>query len=190
MSENKNFGLAQEEFDRMVQSLQGGDESLFEHIFLSQFKQTNIRLSRSLNIDEAKAYDVCMETLLLMRKKLIEGKLQYGNLNFIFFQMGKQIHIQQLRKKERVVRAEETSSLKFSDDGGSNKEAMLHLMNQVWTQLSLQCREILEKFYYDKMSMRNLALELDKSEVAVRKQKQRCIAHMKTRLSSLIYRHE
>lgn len=190
MNETKNFGLSALVFEEMQSKLRAGDESLFEHIFLSQFQETVKELSKRLHIHPSKAHDVGMDTLLIFRKKLIEDKIKYGNLNFLFFQMGKQIFIQGLRKNKRTRKVEMLSAKKYAEGNEIDRETLIGLMNSVWDHLGEQCKKILEGFYYDNMNMKSLADMLNKSEVAIRKQKQRCIGHLKTRLSSIMYDYD
>ena len=83
----KNFGLSEEEFVQLKAQLVRGDEKLFQVIFFAHFESCMNYLKHQYKVPHEKAYDVTMDALLLFRRKILEGKVRYGNLRFLFTQM-------------------------------------------------------------------------------------------------------
>ncbi len=177
---SQNFGLKEEEFERMVLRMQQGDEALFEKVFLSQFEDCIKYLMFRYSINRSSAYDVTMDALLKFRKRLIAGKISYGNMRFLFTRMASQF-LSDSTKKETVLLEnynEEPVVEEIGDD-------VLDALDKAWRQLCGDCRSLLDSFYYQKITLKSLADETGKSEAAMRKQKQRCLE--KIRLYFLKY---
>ena len=49
------------------------------------------------------------------------------------------------------------------------------VLDKAWKLLGNQCSKLLEGYYYKKIALKELATTLGKSDIAVRKQKQRCL---------------
>ncbi|MEM9548910.1 MAG: hypothetical protein AAGA77_23190 [Bacteroidota bacterium] len=182
---NKNFNLTIVEFDQMVSKLKQGDDDLFEHVFLSHFEENKRYLIRYCKIEEEVAYDVCLDTMLEFMHKLKSDKIQYGNLKFLFNQMSKNKFLQMSRIKERRM----TAILELEYIGSfdaSEKERLLQVLDKAWQKLGSECQKILKMYYYEKSAIKDIAAAIKKSEVALRKQKQRCLFHMKNSMTQII----
>jgi len=182
---NKNFNLTQSEFDQMVSKLKEGDDSLFEHVFLSHFEENKRYLMRYCKIAEEEAYDHCLDTMLEFIQKLKSNKIQYGNLQFLFNQMSKNRYLQMTRVENRRT----TAILELEYVGifdSAEKEKLLQILDKAWLKLGTECQKILKMHYYEKSALKDIATLFQKSEVALRKQKQRCIVQMKNNMTRIL----
>jgi hypothetical protein len=68
----------------MAEQLRSGDQQLFERIFLHHFKPCMQFLMHFKNYSHTNAYDATMNTLLEFRQMILEHKLTYGNLRYLF----------------------------------------------------------------------------------------------------------
>ncbi|MEO1626819.1 MAG: sigma-70 family RNA polymerase sigma factor [Bacteroidota bacterium] len=177
--------MSEADFIKLLAEMKEGNESMFEHIFLSHF-ETNIRyLRRTFKLSHSEAYDLCMETMVRFRDKLLKGKIAYGNLGFLFNQMSRHLFLQSLRRKDVHERAL-LSTLSFAPDTSEEKEYLFVLLKQAWESLGENCRSLLKSFYFDGVSLKDLAQQEQKSDVALRKQKQRCVAKLKSQMMRLM----
>jgi len=172
ISMSKNFGLTETEFEEMRLNLKRGDEKVFEKIFLNHFESCISYLIKNHRIDYELAYDISMDTLIDFRTKLIQDKISYGNLRFLFTRMATQKHLKQIAKAKKT---ENISSIFESED----LEEDLVILEKALAKLGENCRDILKLNYYDKMTLNNIATLKDVSHAAMRKQKQRCIFTLK-----------
>jgi len=172
ISMSKNFGLKELEFEEMVLKLKNGDELVFEKIFLNHFQSCIAYLMQNHRIDRELAYDITMDTLLDFRTKLIQGKISYGNLRFLFTKMATQKHLKYVAKSKK---SQNITSLFESED----LEEDLVILEKAMSKLGENCRDILKLNYYDKMTLNNIATLKNISHAALRKQKQRCIFTLK-----------
>ncbi|MEN0048257.1 MAG: sigma-70 family RNA polymerase sigma factor [Bacteroidota bacterium] len=175
---DRNFGLTQERFDQLLEALQNGDDQLFERVFLSHFKSCMQYLIKNYRASQADAYDVTMDTLLVFHKRMKAGKVSYGNLRFLFTQMAGQ-HYKRWIKKEAIT----TDALDISTHDLPEKildKTDTKIFDYAWKELGDNCKSVLQAFYYDNISLNDLALQLHKKPAAIRKQKQRCIEKLRT----------
>ena len=172
-----NFNLSSEEFDQMLAALQNGDDSLFEQIFLSHFKACCRFLEDRFQASPTDAYDASMEALLKFHKRLKAGKIRYGNLRYLFTQMAGQIYL----KWKRVPQPQAIpDNFDLIDEPGDrfDRETMINFGN-AWQKLCQNCQGLLQAFYYEKTPLVEIAKKTGKTDVALRKQKQRCLQQLR-----------
>ncbi|MBK8111208.1 MAG: sigma-70 family RNA polymerase sigma factor [Saprospiraceae bacterium] len=103
--------------------------------------------------------------------------MSYGNLRFLFLQMASQHYIRQQTAKSKVVSADqfdeaEEEEVTISDD-------QLAMLGHAWKDLGEVCKDLLKMNFYDGLKLNEIAKKMDKTDVAVRKQKERCLEQLK-----------
>ena len=167
-----NFGLTEKAFIDLCAQLREGDETLFELIFLKHFNDCVQFLKHKYKIDHTTAYDVSMDTILEFRQKLIQQKINYGNLRFLFTSMAGQIYLKTLRAKKKT---ENLTSLFESE----NMEDDFRILEKALKELGDGCRQLLKQNIYDGLELKEIAVIYGKSAAAIRKQKERCVNRLK-----------
>ena len=174
---NRNFGLTPDSFATMLKSMQAGDNSLFEEIFLRQFEETIHFIIRRYQADWQDAYDASMDGLLKFQRRLNAGKITYGNLRFLFTQIASQKYL------DRFKKANMNDPLKDDFDQIEESEKLspdtMEELNVAWNHLGSECQQILKAFYYDGIALTDYADLHGKTPAAVRKQKQRCLEKLR-----------
>ncbi len=171
---SQNFGLTKVAFDTMVDKLKLGDESLFKQIFLSHFKDCSSFLVKHYKAPYEIAYDITMDTLIEFRYKLLTDKICYDNLRFLFTKIAGQLYLKYLAKQNKV---REVMGLNTNTE--DDYEDKLIALKKAWSSLSPEDKKLLEQFYYLDISLIKLAELENKSDAAMRKQKQRAIAKLR-----------
>ena len=87
----KNFNLRPTEFDQMAKELKLGNDQLFQKCILQHFPDCTAYLKRKFRATPTEAYDATVDTLVEFAKKIRQGKIQYGNLRFLFTKMASQL---------------------------------------------------------------------------------------------------
>lgn len=174
----KNFGLSEEDFNRMVLDLKNSDTRFFEQVFLSHFKDAMNYLKKNYGACHEDAYDATMDTLVAFRKRFVEGKLVYGNLRYLFTKMAGQIFLRV--KKSHVSIEEDFSEGWFTDIPYSEED--LDIFKRIWDSLEDPCKELLQQHYYGNKKLMEIAAQQERSSAAVRKQKERCLKKIKNLL--------
>ncbi len=177
-SMKNNFGLSKEEFNQLVGQLQQGNERLFEQIFLSHFELCMNYIQNQCNASYDDAYEAVMDTLVQFRKRIIQGKVHYGNMRYLFTLMAKQNYL----KLEQSLNKEVMSA----DDETAFDEETLGLLDKAWEQLCNNCQQVLRGYYYDGFTLKQLTQRLNHtSNAATRKQKERCLKKLRNTFFTL-----
>ena len=178
----QNFGLKQTAFSDMLNALQRGDETLFEHVFVKHFSDCISYLMRECSANAEDAYDITVETIISFRKRLIEGKIEYGNLRFYFTKMAKDSFLKLLEKNKRLpvkefvlneADREEEPTQDFDED-------QLQSLDKAWTKLNEDCQKLLRSHIYDGLQLKQVAVLLNENEANIRKRKERCMDKLKS----------
>ena len=134
----------------------------------------------SANADDA--YDITVETIISFRKRLIEGKIEYGNLRFYFTKMAKDSYLKLLEKNKRMpvkefvlneADREEEPTQDFDED-------QLQSLDKAWTKLNEDCQKLLRSHIYDGLQLKQVAALLNENEANIRKRKERCMDKLKS----------
>ena len=173
---DKNFGLSEPDFLKMVEACRKGDDSMYEKIFLHHFSDCMEYLKRHYKASGEDAYDASMETLLEFLKKLKSGKITYGNLRFLFTKMAGQIYLKWIKKESKKDSIE---GLDLIEERAIIDQEDLKILNQAWSHLDQDCQILLKAFYYDKIPLNKIAENSGKTPASVRKQKQRCMEKLR-----------
>lgn len=177
---DRNFGLTESEFFALRDQLRHGDDSLYQRVFLTHFEECLQYLRNQYEVEHAMAYDATMDALLLFCHRLRAGKVQYGNLRFLFTQMAGQQLMRERSEGRRWLDLEEAPIDELMDVDDDTQRAMQEAFDQSWPRLGGSCRELLANYFYHKVTLREIADEAGRSEVAIRKQKQRCMDKLRT----------
>ena len=172
----KNFGLSEIAFEEMVCNLKEGQEELFEKIFLGHFKDCMNYLENNCSASYEDAYDVSMETLLQFRRLLLQDKIRYGNLRFLFTRMAMQLFWKW--KKAKPV-SESADEMELEVPVEEYDEESIQLLDKAWSKLGEACQRLLKEFYYNGIQLITLARMFDKSDAAVRQEKKRCLQKLR-----------
>ncbi len=173
----KNFGLSPEDFQQLVDELHAGKDELYQQVFLEHFEDCMKYLKRQYRATHADAYDASMDTLLVFCDRLKKGRIQYGNLRFLFTQMAGQVYIKQQKKRTRYTEIPDNLDL-IDDEHIDIPQAAFDAFDSAWPELGEGCQKLLKAFFYDKVKLKDIAQQQGKSEAALRKQKQRCMGKL------------
>lgn len=176
-SMSKNFGLTEATFNQLVSELEQGKDTLFEQVFLTHFEDCVKYLMNTYKASPEDAYDASMNTMLEFCRRLKAGRIAYGNLRFLFTRMAGQVYLKWAKKQNKQTDLDNFDIADVTEDIDEESYAIL---NKAWNALQEECKSLLEAFYYDGTTLENIALAMDKSAVAVRKQKQRCVEKLRS----------
>lgn len=174
-NEKKNFGLKEPEFSIMLKNMQAGDDRLFEQVFLSHFKDCMSYLTSTYKISQSEAYDASMDALLAFRKRMLDGKVAYGNMRFLLTKMASQFLM--ASKKKATIQYLESKDQRVKEEPIDNE--IMGALDKAWDKLPSDNRILLEQFYYKKTPLKMIAATKNITEAAMRKQKQRSMEKLK-----------
>jgi DNA-directed RNA polymerase specialized sigma24 family protein len=180
----KNFGMNLKEFDSLCSNLLKGDNTLFEKIYLSHFSECQHYLCKQHKISMEASYDLTMDTLISFRKGLIAGKIQYGNLRFLFTRMAYYLHLKK-QKNLNLLDKEEYQYLQsiLDKENSAIKESKLNQIQKAVQQLSEDKQKFIEQHFFKKMKLVDIAAQNGQTGPSTRKKKQRILAEIKSILN-------
>jgi len=175
----QNFGLTEAAFEEILERMKAGDEALFEKVFLAQFEACMSFLMYRYKVSRSVAYDVSMDALLKFRKRLLAGKISYGNMRYLFTRMASQFLSDTTKHPTLMLEDMEDDRI----DETEVEDETLDALDMAWSQLGNECKNLLDHFYYKKVALKSIAIQRGKSEAALRKQKQRCLEKLRLHFS-------
>ena len=181
---NKNLGLTEKRFYELVEKLKQGNQKLFEIAFnnlaTEGLKSLNIKYKHD---PVGIAKDTVVDTLITFRVRLIDGKIKYGNLKFLFHQMLYQDYLRKLKKDPKHQSLENISRFEKSEIDSLEeiqKQKQFQVLYSAFNKLGKPCRIILELFYEKNTKISQIAKEFGVNDVVLRKRKQRCLDKLRS----------
>lgn len=174
--QSQNFGLTHFEFEQMIEELRQGGGQLFEKVFLSHFRDCMTYLEKNCSASYEDAYDASMETLIQFRQLLIEGKLKYQNLRFLFTRMAVQWY---WRWKKSTPPTDPVEGIEPTEPLAEYDEESIKLLGLAWAKLGENCQRLLRDFYCNRMALVDIAKQLDQTDATLRQRKKRCVEQLR-----------
>jgi len=178
-SKKRNFGLTEEDFLHYATKTKSGDESLFLHISNTHFDQCIAYLRSKFKLGDGDAYDICLDTMLIFRTKILKDKIKYGNLNYLYTRMASNVFLDRIRQSNKVDSAIDF----FSEDDGSyqvNENEFLDILEVAMEKLDPENKLLLENLYFEEMDIHQIGEKMNLSYSALRKRKQRMLEKLKS----------
>jgi len=174
----RNFGLSKNDFIELAETLRDGNEKLFELIFLRHFEQCINYLVVNDDAQEVEAYDIVMDTAVQFRKLLIEDKIHYGNLRYLFTTMARQ-ELRRARIRNRRIYPMEIANKAAASEASLSDDEVHQILAKAIRQLGQECRQLLRLYYFLGQSLKDIAQDQDRTATSVRQQKRRCILQLR-----------
>lgn len=133
-----------------------GDEKALEYLYKKYYKMmTKIVLSNSGTEDEAK--DIYQEALVVFWQKATSGKLVLtSKMSTYIYSVCLNLWRKELDRKSRLANEEKDSAVYRDDD----KVERARIINECIQQLGDTCRKVLTYYYFDGLSMQDIADKL------------------------------
>ena len=172
----QNFGLNPQQFTQLLEKLKQGDHSLFKTLFVSHFNDCKQFIRRKYGASEEDAYDATMDTVIIFRNRLLDNKIEYGNLRYLFTKMASQVYLRNTKQKQNEVTYDNLRIEPRAED--PYQEDQLNLLTKAWGALSNNCQDLLKLNFYQNMTLSAIAEQLGSKAATIRKQKERCMAKL------------
>ena len=169
----QNFGLDEEEFFRLSSELKRNNDVLFERVFLSHFEYCIKFLQMKYKVSYDEAYDATMDTTLEFRLRILDDKVRYGNLRFLFNKMASQELLRNIKK----FQIREVVESDLVEEKVLDREDII-ILKRAWNSLGNDCQSLLRLNFFSGMKLSAIAELKEKSAASIRKQKERCLSKL------------
>ena len=178
----QNFDLSEAQFEELLFEMKAGNEILFEQTFLAHFEYAMKYLMNKHKASRDNAYDVVMNVMIEFRQRILDNKIRYGNLTFMFSQMCTQRYRRQMGQKLDV----EDYTYQSQIPETSIDEDTFLALDDALEKLGENCQKIVKDIYYNQKSFKDLEIMYGTAAATLRKQKERCITKLKMLLRQII----
>jgi len=175
----RNFGLTEEVFLQYASKTKEGDESLFLHISNVHFEPCISYLKIKFKVNEDDAYDICLDTMLKFREKILKDKLKYGNLSYLYTRMASNVFLDRVKMSNKVEQAIDF----FQTDDESyklNEDQFIEILDESINKLDPENKELLDRIYFEDVEIHEISKKMNISYPAFRKRKQRMLEKLKS----------
>lgn len=163
----------------LLHQLMQGNEQLLENIFVAHFEDCRRFLMKKYDCTYEQAYDVTMDTMLIFRKKLLDGKIEYGNLRYLFTKIASN-RLYDIRIGEHKLKSYKAKLVTIpSQEEIIIEKEEIRILDLALDYMNENCRILLHKHFYRGMSLREIADSENKKPASVRKQKERCMQKLR-----------
>ncbi len=174
-----NFGLTKSEFERCVENLKSGFSNVLSQGLIRQLPESMTYLQNKFQVNRETSYDVCMNTFLIFRSKIILEKIRYGNLRFLFTRMCVNTYLDQKKKEQRISEAINSFHAN-KNESNINSEEFFEKLDLLISKLPDNHRTLMKAIYFSSRSMEEIAKDHGISYANLRKKKQRILQSLKT----------
>ena len=174
-----NFGLSVDRYSQLVDKLKIGDESLLRHIAQNHFDSCIKYLMHNCKVSESQAYDLCLDTMLIFRNKLLADKITYGNLNYLYTRMAKNALVDKIKKDKRIQTAVDLFTIHDSSDDNENEKQMFEVLEESMSELDEGSHTLIKEIYFSDKDIHQVAEQQNISYATLRKRKQRLLEKLK-----------
>ena len=176
----------------IILGFQQRDENLLRQFYQEYLKKVEMMV-RNYGGTPEDAEDVFQDALIAAYVNIRNGHYTYreeAHFSTYFIQICKFRFLEKMRTAEnRFTRSEDMLEhiIKGDDDIQLNLETieMSYRVHQLVEQLDDHCKEILEAYYWERLSMKEIGERLDMTPESVRNAKYRCINKLKKLLRKL-----
>jgi RNA polymerase sigma factor (sigma-70 family) len=169
----------------IVEAIRDNDELTLRNLYKSNFKKVEAMILKNSGTKE-QAKDIYQESFITVWKNVRENKFVPGNetaINGYLYTIAKNKWMDYLRSpayKKRVS----YDTVKMADPVHSYSENQvtveafekkLSVVMEAFNELGEACKTLLTRFYFEKKSMKEIAIELQLDTASTRNKKYRCM---------------
>ncbi len=169
----------------VIDGFRKNDDTVLKRVYQSVFPKVKAYILKNSG-NEAQAKDIFQEAFIACWRNIKADKLsEDGNVEAYLFTIAKNKWTDYLRssnRKKMVLNNDITNIAKADDDPEINEdlqEKHRNTMNLALQQLGHNCKNLLNKFYFERKSMNEIAEEMNLASASARNQKYRCMEKLR-----------
>lgn len=177
--------------DLIIESLKKGETDLLGQFYLANKREFIHWAEKNYKSDRSDMLDIFQDSMVILYENIISGRFVRTNstLKTYLFAIAKNILMKKHRDSMRVSNlADEADKIEMEEDYFDyERDSKFEIAMQAYAEMKEPCKSILKMYYYQKLSMDEIAGNLGyKSGDVVKSQKLRCIRSLRDMTNSLL----
>ena len=142
--------------DEVLRRIREGDESALDYLYKKNYKMmTKLVMNNNGNEEEAK--DIFQEGLIVFWQKAVSGNLILSSkISTFLYSICQNLWRKELERKSKLSHEEKDSAVYEDDD----RHERIKVINECINRLGETCKKILTYYYFDNLSMLDIAEKL------------------------------
>lgn len=143
--------------NEVIELIKKGDESALDYLYKKNYKMmTNLIIKNNGTEDEAK--DIYQDALIVFWQKTINGELvMTSKISTYLYSVCHNLWRKELERKSRLSN-EEAEVIEKSNEYEQNEK--VKIIQDCLAKLNDSCRKILSYYYFDELSMNDIAVKM------------------------------
>ena len=174
-----------EQSQRIIEQFIRNDEKVLEKTYQHNFKIVRNYILKN-NGSEADAKDIFQESMLVAWLNLKEGKFIVQNefsLSAYIYKISKFKWLDKLKSKSMKM-TQRMGEMEYEDmdaelAGYSEAEGRINYLNGLYNQLDAKCQDVLNRYYFEKKGLEEIAIEMEYDAGSIRTIKYRCMQKLR-----------
>ncbi len=170
--------------NELIKSFKRNDETVLKNLYLKVYPKVKLYILKNKGSEE-QAKDIFQESFIACWKNIKDDKVgHHENIEAYLFTINKNKWIDYLRSAnfKKTVSIDSINPL-FEDEVDviyDEKEIQGKSMLQAFIQLNENCRKILNLYYYERFSMKEISVKLGIDSASARNKKYRCMEQLRS----------
>jgi RNA polymerase sigma factor (sigma-70 family) len=167
--------------NEILEKIRKGDESALDYLYKKYFKMMAKLIITNNGTDE-EARDIYQEALIVFWQKAVSNNLVLtSKISTYLYSICQNLWRKELDRKSKLSYEDKDGSDGFDPD----KEERIKIINNCINELGETCRKLLTYYYFDEMSMSDIAEKLGFANADTAKTKKyKCKKHLDTLIKS------
>jgi RNA polymerase sigma factor (sigma-70 family) len=164
----------------LLQGLRSGRQEAFRRLYQQHYPMVRYLVIQNSG-SATEADDVFQDGLMVLIQKLAQGDFQLtATLKTFMYSVCRNIWLKRLRAKGKTKLIDFENPIEVAEEPEESNEPLLKQLQLCLESIGDSCGKVLERFYFLKMSMEEIATELGYTNAdTVKTQKYKCILRLK-----------
>ncbi len=163
--------------------IQKGEKKALEQLYISHKSEFVQWLQGSYGASETESIDIYQDTIIAMYENIVRGKLKTldSSIKTYLFAIGKNKYLSYQRGESKKTELSVIAlSLETEDNEPTHEEELSTHVAKKIEELGTACQKILQLYYFDQLSIREIAEKLGyKNEDTAKNQKYKCMQKLR-----------
>lgn len=169
-----------------VERILGGDNDVLANIYTENYGKIN-QLIKRYDGNDQDAEDIFQDAMVDMIRNFKNEQFKHQSSISTYLYTICKYKMMNRHRSQKVKLVEIKDYDKADTAEEETDEEGLSLIQQALEKLSTECRNLLRGFYFDNLSLKELAVQLDYTEAFIRVKNNRCKNSLRKTLSTIPY---